>query len=72
MSELELLIERKRAVGLSAQLQRKAIVARLDRIERHPLRTALGFSKDLMGALPMKQLLIAAFGLGLRHFARRG
>jgi hypothetical protein len=71
MSELELLAERRRAVTLSTQLQRKAIVARLDRIEQHPLRTAFGFSKDLLDMLPTRQLLLAAFGLGLRYFRKR-
>jgi hypothetical protein len=71
MSELELLAERKRAVALSTQLQRKAIVARLDRIEQHPLRTALGFSKDVLGMLPTRQLMLAALGFGLRYFVKR-
>jgi hypothetical protein len=72
MSELELLAERRRAVALSAKLQRKAIVARLDRIERHPLRTALGFSKDVLSMLPARQLMFAALGLGLKYFRKRG
>lgn len=71
MSELELLSQRKDAVLMSASLQRAAIEVRLDRIERHPLQTALGYSMEFADRLPLKQLAFTAMGVGFRYLRRR-
>ena len=71
MSELDVLAQRKDAVLLSASLQRAAIEVRLDRIERHPLQTAMGFSMELAEKLPLKQLALTAMGIGFRYLRRR-
>ena len=44
MTELEILRRRRDLVVLSAELQRATLVRRLDRVERHPLRTVLAFA----------------------------
>jgi len=72
MSELEILAQRREAVMLSATLQRSIIEVRLNRIERHPLQTALGFSMDMANKLPLKQLALTALGIGFRYMRRRG
>ena len=71
MSELDVLAQRKDAVMLSASLQRATIEVRLNRIQSHPMQTALGFSLDMAHKLPLKQLALTAAGIGIRYLRRR-
>ena len=49
MTELEILRRRRELVVLSAELQRATLVRRLDRVQRHPLHSALGLAKSAAG-----------------------
>lgn len=71
MSELEILAQRRQAVMLSANLQRSTVQIRLNRIEQHPLQTALGFSMDMANKLPLKQLALTALGIGFQYLRKR-
>ena len=71
MSELDVLAQRKDAVLLSAGLQRAAVEVRLNRMERHPLQTVMGFSLEMAEKLPLKQLAFTALGIGVRYLRRR-
>ena len=66
MSELEILRQRRDLVLLSCDLQRATITRRLGRIERNPVRMALG---AVAGAI--KRPLVWRFGTTALAFAVR-
>jgi hypothetical protein len=67
VTEMETLRRRRELVLLSAQLQRATLVRRMDNVQRHPMKTVVGFATSI-ASVP---LLIKVGTLVARRVAGR-
>jgi hypothetical protein len=71
VTELEVLRQRRELVLTSALLQRATVVRRLDRIETHPARIALGLAARAASVPLAWKLGSRAVALAVRMYRRR-
>lgn len=71
MSELEILQRRKELVLLSCDLQRATLARRFGRIQRNPVRVALGAAAGAVGKPMVWRIGVSALGLAVKAYRNR-
>ncbi|HYA59941.1 MAG TPA: hypothetical protein VED85_06255 [Burkholderiaceae bacterium] len=71
MSKLKLLAQRRELVVLSAEMQRVAIKARLDRLQENPKRAIFSFALGLLGRPWVRAAAVVLLGDLLAKVVRR-
>ena len=71
MSELDVLQRRKELVLLSCDLQRATLTRRLGRIQRNPVRLALGAAAGAVSRPMVWRLGVSALGFAVKAYRNR-